>query len=231
MFSKTKSQSNFFTLIELLVVIAIIGILASMLLPALKRAKDSGKRISCANKFKNIGSALFMYSNDWNGYIPAGSPIFGSANASAYAWHIAIAPYVGKDWTMGVYPCNYAKREYFWCPSVPEPPAASQSPGISGIGLGRYVTTPTSVFWEDCYRTSQRLTNATNTSNKILVGDSPSYVFGGYWDFENPPAGAILSFHVRHLNGLNLLYADSHLDWMSKNTISEKVANRTLFPD
>jgi prepilin-type processing-associated H-X9-DG protein len=97
--------------------------------------------------------------------------------------------------------------------------------------LSRYVSTSTSIGWPASAKIYQSLTKTQNTSNKILVGDSFSYAFASYYDFENPPAGALLSHHVRHLNGLNLLYADSHLDWMSKNAISEKVANRTLFPD
>jgi prepilin-type N-terminal cleavage/methylation domain-containing protein/prepilin-type processing-associated H-X9-DG protein len=59
-----------FTLIELLVVIAIIAILAAMLLPALARAKESGKRIACLNNLRQLSLAAQMYAGDSQGFYP-----------------------------------------------------------------------------------------------------------------------------------------------------------------
>src|SRR5882724_2821 len=79
-----------FTLIELLVVIAIIAILASMLLPALSRAKAKGKAASCLSNTRQLQVCWHMYALDFNDYMPPNAIddkhawIDGSGNNLAY---------------------------------------------------------------------------------------------------------------------------------------------------
>jgi len=107
-----RTERRGFTLIELLVVIAIIAILAAILFPVFARAREKARETSCISNLKQIGLAVHMYADDYDGMLPFAAeypfagpiPVVGGISPGGQSIVDSLAPYVKN-------------KQVFRCPS------------------------------------------------------------------------------------------------------------------
>lgn len=109
---KSDEKRDHFTLIELLVVIAVIAILASLLLPALNKARDKAKASQCIANLKQISIGHFGYQDAYNGNYPAA---WRATDTTAQSWFLKIAPFTGVNLKWNI----LTQISAFRCPANP----------------------------------------------------------------------------------------------------------------
>ena len=213
------SRKRHFTLIELCVVIAIIAILASMLLPALSRAKETAQAITCANNLKQIHTAFMVYGTDRNDYFP---PYIDNT-------------YTAWNWAYGLHEAGYiTNNNLYKCPTSIRLLTYECTNGDSdcvrypnlvynyyyiaygynylylGSNHGNWTGTGASAFpiakWKQIERPSTTLLLADSWS---FNSQTKAYCLIGA-DYASTPACAM---HDRHSGGTKIVWIDGHVSW------------------
>jgi len=222
-------SSRGFTLTELLVVIAVIALLASLLLPALSKAKEKARQARCQGNLRQIGLGLILYVQDQERY--PYSVVFREPT-TLYTWDKSVEPYLENNWTNALFKCpSYRGPTY---PIAPSPPGLFRDPArsyaynargtdlrVSGtgrplLGLGGW-----SIVGLD--EKPHKEPEISAPGDMIAIGDTIRYADQEYLVQSFRYTGGYLPSHRSGRPGLNLVFCDGHVEFNRADRLFERL--------
>lgn len=187
-----------FTLVELLTVIAIMMILMSVLLPSLKKCRDSANSSVCFGNLKQIGYIYAMYSADFDGW--CASIWGGSDTCSPSFWYdnTTLMEYIGWNSSWSIYDSTKGPLRIRLCPSDLSPWNLGTSYKIGSYGGNEFLGSSAS-FTGISNTSKKKITNFLTPSKTLNFGDGTHLVIGPCYKYS-----------CRHNSNMNNVYLDGH---------------------